>query len=127
MTGLVIEAMRNMLPAAIGCFVSRSITPWATWCATLPRRPTMLTAPASSPAPMRRSSILVIRCSRSDDRPTSSGLAVEFAVMAGNVSATTNKAHKTTRMIRFLLASGFRLWRRRQRQRLTTAAGLWPP
>jgi hypothetical protein len=29
-TGLVIDAMRNMLPVVIACFESRSVTPCAT-------------------------------------------------------------------------------------------------
>ena len=41
-------------PDVIGCFESRSITPCAARCATLPRRATIVTAPARSPAAMRR-------------------------------------------------------------------------
>ena len=53
-TGLVIEAMRNMVAGVIGCFESRSITPCAARWATLPRRATTVTAPVRSPAAMWR-------------------------------------------------------------------------
>ena len=83
MTGLVIEAMRNMLAGVIGCFDSRSITPCALTYATRPLRATATTAPARSPAAMRRWIICATRCSRSDESPTSSGLPTVVAVPTG--------------------------------------------
>src|SRR5258706_3824669 len=88
MTGLVIDAMRNIVPADIGCFDSRSITPWAETCTSLPRRATRPIAPERSPAVMWRCSIWLTRSSRSDDTPTSSGLvAVDEAAAIDITSA----------------------------------------
>ena len=59
-TGFVIEARRNIVAGVIGCFDSRSMTPWADKCATLPLRATIVAAPARSPAAMARRILLEI-------------------------------------------------------------------
>ena len=97
-TGLVIDAMRNMLAGVIGCFESRSMTPCDDSNATLPLRATTVTAPAISPAAIRRAIIWLMRCSRSDDNPTSSGFtpgddAVD-TVATDSPSAARNRANE---------------------------------
>src|SRR5258706_11283818 len=107
MTGLVIDAMRNIVPADIGCFDSRSITPWAETCTSLPRRATRPIAPERSPAVMWRCSIWLTRSSRGDDTATSSGLVavdeaaaidIASAVHSINVSAVFRNSLQRRRL-----------------------------
>src|SRR5688572_23442731 len=58
------------------------------------------TAPARSPAAIRRWIICVTRCRRSDDRPTSSGLPTEGAVPTGRASAASRATHRTAVFMR---------------------------
>ena len=102
-TGFVIDAMRNMVPALIGCFDSRSITPCADRCAILPRRATTVTAPARSPAAMRRWIISLMRCSRGAESPTSSGLPVGAAVTTDKASTQRRRADVSAAFMRDLL------------------------
>src|SRR6185436_14304696 len=108
MTGFVIEAMRNIELEVIGFFESRSIVPCAEWCTTLPLRATIVTAPARSPAAMRRSIIWLMRARRSEDRPTSSGFAVGEAVNAGKLRTVSKSAQRTAV---FMDVSCRRTWR----------------
>src|SRR5438132_9720275 len=93
-TGLVIDAMRNMVEVDIRYFDCRSMTPCADRWTILPLRATTVTAPAMSPAAILRWIICVIRCSRSDERPTSSGLVVgdEAAMTITDASDTASAA-----------------------------------
>src|SRR5579872_177927 len=73
-TGLVIDAMWNKVSVRIALFDSRSISPWASRCTSLPFRITRVTAPAKSLASMWLWITEWIRFRRSEESPASSGL-----------------------------------------------------
>jgi hypothetical protein len=74
--GFDIDARRKIVSRAIGFFASMSMRPCASKWAIRPRRATSVTAPETSRASMCRCTASWIRCSRSAEKPTSSGLAV---------------------------------------------------
>src|SRR5271168_2055858 len=74
--GLVMEQIRNRASGRIGLPASRSSMPCDLNHATLPWRTTSVTAPATRLSSMLRCTVALMRSSRSDERPTASGLAV---------------------------------------------------
>ena len=103
-TGLVIDMMRNIESAFIGCFDSRSAIPWAWRWTMRPLRATRVTAPAKLFASRWRFTSAFTCWSRSDDRPTSSGFAVAPApesepTEAKHTSATSAQRVREERVI----------------------------
>ena len=103
-TGFDIDASRKMASVVIGFFDSRSMNPRASKCATLPRRATSVTAPEISFASMCRWTISPIRFRRSDERPTSSGLATDTAARGCSGSSPTMPVIRTRNAVSAVMA-----------------------
>src|SRR5258708_6689099 len=73
--GFVIEKIRKIESCAIGALLRGSCLPSASNQPIWPRRATMMVTPGMVPLSMSRLNASDMRCSRTDDSPSDSGLA----------------------------------------------------
>ena len=83
--GLVIEKMRKMVSCAIGVVAAGLCLPSASNQPIWPRRATITVAPGMVPLSISRLNASDMRCNRTVESPTDSGLAWAAAGSAGRV------------------------------------------
>ena len=93
--GLVIDIRTKMVSFVIGTPFSRSRQPCASKWTTFPLRATRVTAPAIRPSSTYSRTKRSIRCRRSDDMPTDSGLPTTTSSAARGDGAASSTAAST--------------------------------
>lgn len=91
-TGLVIDAMRNIVSVRIGVFAATSWNPEACTSTTLPSRAINVTMPPASLRSMKPCMPACSRASRSAETPTEAGVAAAGGATAGCWAETTKPA-----------------------------------